>query len=124
MHTEAGNRGTTRTRGDGDVFQIDRVADLGDRAAGTWPGGYAPGNRSAPEFGEQRLVVPEGIGFVTIGFAAPGRGVRGAWRYDSECARLRGPLRHRWEGLLGGSECSPFRPQRRCHRAPANGNGL
>jgi len=70
MDAETGNRSTTRPRRYGDVFQIDCVARLGDSAAGTRAGGYAPGNGSSIEFSEQRLALLEGNGRVTIGQAA------------------------------------------------------
>lgn len=63
VNAEAGNSGTTRAGGNGEVLQIDLVADLGEAPSGTRARDNPPGNRSAVEFGEQGLVVQERIRF-------------------------------------------------------------
>jgi hypothetical protein len=67
VHTEARNAGTTWTGSDGKIFQIDPVPNLRYPVASPRAGGNASGDRSAVEFGEQRLVVMERVGFVPIG---------------------------------------------------------
>jgi len=67
VHTEARNAGTTWTASDGKIYQIDPVPNLRYPVASSRAGGNASGDRSAVEFGQQRLVVMERVGFVPIG---------------------------------------------------------
>jgi len=67
VHTEARNAGTTWTASDGKIFQIDPVTNLRYPVASPRAGGNASGDRSAVEFGEERLVVMERVRFVPIG---------------------------------------------------------
>jgi hypothetical protein len=67
VHTEARSAGTTWIASDGKISQIDPVPNLPYPVGSARAGGNASGDRSAVEFGEQRLVVMERVGFVPIG---------------------------------------------------------
>jgi hypothetical protein len=72
MHAEARNGGTTRAGGDGEVFQIDGIADPCEATAGKWSRGNAAGNRSAVEFGEQWVIVLKGVGLLRVAVRSHG----------------------------------------------------
>jgi len=67
MNAEAGNGSTARAGGGGQILGVNLASDLGEAMARTPTGGDAARDRCAVEFGQQRLVVQEGIDFIRIG---------------------------------------------------------
>ncbi len=61
VEAESGNSGTAGSGQGGGVLSIDLVADF-QPTASTGSAGYPTRNRSAVEFGQQRLIVQERIG--------------------------------------------------------------
>ncbi len=67
MHAEAGNYRAAAPGQGGKIFRVDLVAHLRQTTPCTRPGGYPAGDRGTIQFGRQRLIMQESVGFFRIG---------------------------------------------------------